>query len=672
MPNITINEISQNYTYNVGANSYATIAIPITAAWGPALTQQDITTSGINTVAGLASTSKDIMQKFEDVQWLHFPSTPDGMNSFVSTYRGPASNYKSAKDYSYQIAMTYLAAGYDILVCRVASGVEAQIQYRLEWSESAHSTVTFKAKYQGTFGNNLAISFKSAPLKTVSGTTYYYYNAIVYIKDATTGSMTAVENLYFVFDQNYETDNIPYYEDINSKYLNISISDPIPATVSVNNGQPVSLICANGKDCFDVPASSEIATVMGTADFGATNYATTRYSLARVIVGDAAYTGFPTVGGESAFATYVQKLFGMSYAPSSGSGTSYLPTDPSVANIIRCNEFNYTAAFIAYTFLMDKLNYAPQRIASPGWDDQNFHNLKFSESGYTWRIDVVSPLHRKIMEVSYYSRCACGMLDVPKSCPRKYVSSTTADSEGYAQLLTNDRLSSAYIDADGALYPTHAALFAPWGKFKYIGTGKAVTAPASFLAMMIQRAMILNQAVQYEWELPTNRTHTLSIGELDYKVPKHILDSWQASSGVSVNAITEIPGQGVTVWGNATLFDVPPATYNALQNLSTRYLIDAVKNVIYRCGIGITFQYNNQQAYSQFYSGVSPILDTMRSVGAIDGYYINMAADINGMDQVNANSVIGQVVLIVNGVITDITIDLIALPPGADITQFQQ
>jgi phage tail sheath protein FI len=183
--------------------------------------------------------------------------------------------------------------------------------------------------------------------------------------------------------------------------------------------------------------------------------------------------------------------------------------------------------------------------------------------------------------------------------------------------------------------------------------------------------MIVNQPIQYEWALPTNRTHNLKIGELDYKTPKHVLDAWQAASGVGVNAITEIPGQGVTVWGNSTLFDVPPATYNALQNLSTRYLVNAVKDIIYRCGISITFQYNNQQAYNKFYAGVTPTLDTMKNTGAIEDYYVTMAADINGLDQVNANSVIGKVYLIVNGVINNITVDLIALPPGVDLTQFQ-
>ena len=123
--------------------------------------------------------------------------------------------------------------------------------------------------------------------------------------------------------------------------------------------------------------------------------------------------------------------------------------------------------------------------------------------------------------------------------------------------------------------------------------------------------------------------------------------------------------------GNSTLYEVPPATYQALANLSTRYLVNAIENIAYKAGISITFQYNNDEAYSKFYAAVTPILDTMKNVGAIDGYYVKMAADINGLDQVNANTVIGKIYLVINGVINDIVVDLIALPPGTDLTQFQ-
>ena len=183
---------------------------------------------------------------------------------------------------------------------------------------------------------------------------------------------------------------------------------------------------------------------------------------------------------------------------------------------------------------------------------------------------------------------------------------------------------------------------------------------------MIQLAMLKNQSLQYEWAMPTTRRHNLTIGAPDYIVPKSLLDNWQNIEGVSLNVITNIPDVGMTLWGNSTAMEVQPATYNALQNLSTRYLFDAIKDLAYRCGIGITFQYNNQEAYSKFYAGVSPLLDTMLSVGAITKYEITMSKDINALDSVNLNSVIGVIKIWVEGIINDITIDLIALPAGTE------
>ena len=127
---------------------------------------------------------------------------------------------------------------------------------------------------------------------------------------------------------------------------------------------------------------------------------------------------------------------------------------------------------------------------------------------------------------------------------------------------------------------------------------------------------------------------------------------------------------GIILWGNSTLFEVPPATYQALANLSTRKLVNAVEDVVYKVGLSITFNYNNDEAYSKFYVGVSPILDSMKNAGAIVDYKIKMSADINGVDSVNANTVIGKIYLTVNGVIEDINVDLIALPSSVDLSTY--
>lgn len=691
MAKIVINEISQNYTYNIGDTSYATVAIPITASWGEALTLEDFDAANV----AYNTTSADIVDKFESVPWKHFPATQEGVEQFVAEYRGPASNYKSAKDYSYQMAMTYLTAGYDVLVCRICSGTQAQTKTQSISVGQAGFGVKFKAKYAGTFGSTLRVTLRSV---TYGSTGYNYWNAIVYISDPNTGTLNAVENHVFFFQAEHETENIAYYEEINSNFIDIVVASGTPSdsgslvlTTFKFDGTDgdISNNSIAGTDCMQPETVTDaIKLMMGTehtqgtgADaykiYGATYYANLRYSMSDKLAGGVGYELQPQDNADpkpaSGAPIYVQYIYTMSQDPASGQ-TSRIPSDSSIANTYRLMEFNYTAAFIAYTMLTDKLNFSPNRIASPGWDDQNYDALDFDKTAWTGRIPMVSPLHRKIMEVAYYGRCATGMIDIPRSCSRANVYNATGSTstEGYAQLLAHDTIASSANDINTFLYNTHCALFAPWAQYRLVGMTKQTATPPSMLGMLIQRAMILNQPIQYEWALPTNRSHNLKIGALDYKTPKHILDKWQSLEGVGVNVIADIPALGVNLWGNSTLFEVPPATYQALANLSTRYLVNAVEDLAYRCGIAITFQYNNQQAYNKFYAGVTPLLDTMRNVGAIEDYYVKMSADIDAAGMVRANTVLGKIYLVIQGVINDVVVDLIALPPGTDLTPFAQ
>lgn len=696
MAQITINEISQNYTYNIGSNAFATVALPITAMWGPAYMEP--TTMGV---------TKDEM--LEMTTWNHFPATQSGLESFVATYRGPASNFRMYNDYSYQMAMTLLTAGYDVLVCRVCPGTLAQGTLIID--SVKHTSLAVSAKYPGTFGNQIRVTLKKVTKKEYDSVKKkyvelpYYWNAIVYVCDSS-GVQTAVENLIFVFDINNSTDNIPHISEVESKFItfaydNITSDDQNPA-------DDLSCYLAGGTDNINsVTSNVPTDAVKGTYN-GQENWFTpiykepanwdTVYADTVTFVGYAGATNKPTfvttsagpqgkapefregvyynklevdVSGE--FSTELTKIAVIRYGDESANYVVQLKNAAAnISDITKLTSFYhmewiYNAACDVYDLLKDKLNYNPQRIISPGWDDQDYLKL----TGDYGTVFQVSPIHQKILEVSYYSRCATGMIDIPRSCPRRLVYNDDVENPGYAQMLSRNEVPAGGNDVNAVLFNTHCALFAPWGQYKYVGMGKQCIAPPALLALLIQRAMILNQSLQYEWALPTNRTHNLNIGKMDYKVPKKLLDIWQKLEGVGVNVITEIPELGLSIWGNSTLYEVPPATYQALANLSTRFLVNAVEDIAYKCGLAITFQYNNEQAYNKFYAGVTPTLDTMKNVGAIDDYYVKMAADINGLDQVNANTVIGKIYLVINGVINDIIIDLIALPPGTDLNQYR-
>lgn len=621
---IQVNVISENNAFNVENANYATVALPITACWGPGFSLSTADPENSN------DSINPIESALESTAWSFFNADSDGLESFISTYRGPSSNYRSTKDYSYFIALSLLNAGYAIQTCRLCPGAKASTTIPADSSDSENSasgTLTVTAKYPGTFGNNIKVSLK----KKQTGTSTYW-NLIGYAIDSN-GTTRAIENLVFVFNPEYSTDTIVAIDELQSRFFDFKVV----GTVDENKMEVDRQALEGGSDVADA-SSQTPAEIMDDA----INLASKRYNE------------------------------GADYLVALQNAKANIGTNKSSAEAMRFNEWVYTytigiqgstesGVYGVYDLLKDKINYNPNRVISP-WDDQDILAI---DPDYPVVDMEISPMHLELMEVADASRCATAYIDVPKSLPRNRVWDDTEGHYGYAQ-----KLSSVPATLNDNLYATSSALFAPWGQYVYAGTTRQSPASPSFMALLIERSMIKNQAAQYEWALPTTRSNNVRLGQLAYTVPKVLLDKWQASDGTRVNTITTVPSLGTTIWGNATLFDVPVATYQALMNLSTRKLVNAVKDTVFKIGIGLEFQYNGQEAYAKFYAGVTPLLDTMRNVGAIEDYKVKMSADINNIDSINANSVVGTIYLVIAGVIENITVDLIALPQGTDLSQY--
>lgn len=651
MAEIIINEISQNYSYVIGDDSFATVALPITSSWGPGYFEPD--------TMGVSGEDRDERKQteLEDTVWQRFPSNQSGIEAFVSMYRGPANNYRLAKDYSYQMAMTLLSAGYDVLVCRLNYGTYAQGVAVKDTSKSGRGgQFILKAKYVGSFGNNLLCTLQKMRNRDC-------WNLIVYIID-TNGVKYSVENKTFTFEIENSSDSVMHIEEIESDYVDIMIDGIIKDTAEFEETAN-NITFSGGADRPADPTLEDGSIDVNKLMEDAIAKAKERYD--RVMhISDSNYNTLDKAARDAALekAQYIKALRQFQAND----------PDPAVASTRRYQEWLYTEVMDIYDLLLDRLSYAPNRIISPGWDDQDI--LELTPDADITQFTEMSPLHWKLMYVAYYSRCATAYIDVPKSMKRRYVYNGDTDpaQQGYVQMLARYSPTSEILDIDNTLYPTHSAMFGPWGTYKFVGVAKYCPANPGFLALMIQRSMIKNQAIQTEWIQPNSRKCNVTIGKMDYTVPQKILDLWQPEpdqeGGCGVNAIGDIPSVGLSIWGDSTLYENPPAVYQALRNLSTRLLVNAIKNQAYKTGLSITWNYNNESAYSKFYVGMTPLLDSMKNAGAIEAYYVRMAADLDKVGQVKANSVVGKIYIVPVGTIQKITIDLVALPPATDLSAY--
>lgn len=669
MPQIIINEISDNITYSIGENSYATVALPITSCWGPGFFDPETVISD----SQATELGDKIDLELESVAWQHFPATQQGIEAFVSSYRGPSANYRMAKDYSYYMAITLLTAGYDVLVCRLSPGtVASSPSFTVKdkgGTDAQNVTFSLKAKYPGTFGNQLVCSMYKP-------TNRDYWNLVTYVQD-NTGVRTAVENIAFVLDATKESDTIPYVDEVESDFVQIvhtgNLNDDMQFQVDgkdVREGVQLS----GGSDRQAVEEEAKACDVVKDA----ANLALTRFY-------DGRSADSVTMDDIDSFQYIAQlkKNAGITGTPAEGkyetaNEGSAVVTDMETAETQRYREWLFRYVTEVYELLVDRLAYNPNRVIAPGWDDLDISMIGgeyVSEPAAAQTTDCISPIHLELMRVAYYSRCATAYLDVPRCLSRKDVYEDSENRKGYAQMLALYQPVNENFDVNGTLYSTHSALFAPWAQYKYVGTSKYNMAPPSFLTLLMQRSMVLNQSLQYEWIQPSNRQHTITVAKPEYTVPNKILEVWQPTEedgGVGVNVLTDIPGFGFTSWGNYSLFNNPPATHQALRSLSTRHLVNAIKDVAFKAGLSITFQYNNQTAYSRFHAAVTPLLDTMRNAGALEDYYVTMNHDLDNLGTVMANSVVGKVYIVPYGVIERITVDLIALPPGTDLTPYRE
>ena len=103
----------------------------------------------------------------------------------------------------------------------------------------------------------------------------------------------------------------------------------------------------------------------------------------------------------------------------------------------------------------------------------------------------------------------------------------------------------------------------------------------------------------------------------DYQ-PKYGKDN----NKVSINAITNVKPYGLAIWGNRTLEPVAEKGTTALNFLNTRNMVSDIKKLAYSTAKSLMFEQDSDTLWLNFKSGVSPLLDQLKSGHGISNYKI--------------------------------------------------
>lgn len=178
--------------------------------------------------------------------------------------------------------------------------------------------------------------------------------------------------------------------------------------------------------------------------------------------------------------------------------------------------------------------------------------------------------------------------------------------------------------------PEFGAMFTPWGDYVcstmagYAATSQAMPASFGYLLCLasaiktspnwLAMAGVSRGIVPNLKKLRTNKVLSNVIAE-EYQ-PKF----GSENNKVSLNAITNVKPYGLTIWGNRTLKPVAREGTVATNFLNTRNMISDIKKLAYNTAKSLMFEQDSDTLWLSFKSGVSPLLDQLKSGFGISDY----------------------------------------------------
>lgn len=191
-----------------------------------------------------------------------------------------------------------------------------------------------------------------------------------------------------------------------------------------------------------------------------------------------------------------------------------------------------------------------------------------------------------------------------------------------------------------------------------VGVPQKVRVPASIIAL---GALAQNDSKAYPWYAPAgfNRAALTSVVNLAVRLSSSDRDSLYDAR---INPITSFPGLGFVIYGQKTL----QIARSALDRVNVRRLLIELARVVTAVGLRFVFEPNTAATRAQFVSQLTPRLATIQAQSGIDSYRIIMDTSNNTQQVIEANRLVGTIVIVPTRAVEYIAIDFIITNAGVE------
>lgn len=175
---------------------------------------------------------------------------------------------------------------------------------------------------------------------------------------------------------------------------------------------------------------------------------------------------------------------------------------------------------------------------------------------------------------------------------------------------------------------TYAAMFTPYGEYSLTRVGGKTIMPASF-GYLKSLATAIKTSPNWLAMAGVSRGQVPGYTPIEgYPIITNVIaENYQPKQAdgegintIGINAITNIRPYGQCIWGNRTLAMTPTLGAEPKNFLNTRNMISDIKKLAYTTAKELMFEQNSDTLWLKFKSGVSPLLEQLRSGNGISDY----------------------------------------------------